>query len=163
MEPTSAAELQIIGLFRKMVTSLPVDKVSLKIGAASQSIPGRTRVELIPSVPTAAGIVAVVLNRGVVSLTLGRATPFEFQVGVGGSPDRSPLSEIESLCKAVIEGRFEEEVWFVGPKIFKCVGKIATGGGTRTIHYRGSFHPFARAEKRHFRYTAYVVEPRRLG
>jgi hypothetical protein len=157
VEPTSVAESQVIALFRRLVGGLPAGGASLKIDARSQSIPDGTRVELIPSLPTAAKIAAVVLKEGVVYLTLGRATPCEFEVKNGDTPDRSPIGEIESLCKAVIDGWFEEDVWFIGSKIFKCVGKITLAGRTRTIHYRNSFHPLTRSEKQHFQYAPYVV------
>ncbi len=154
-ERTAAVESQIIELFRKVAAGLPSGTASLTIDSLPALAHHATRVELAPARSGAAKIVAVVVKRGVVYLTLGRATPSEFQASADGFLDPPHMREIEGLCRAVIEGCFEEDLWALGPEVFKCTGKITVRGRTRTVHYRGSFHPFARTERQHIRYAPY--------
>jgi hypothetical protein len=144
----------VISLFQTFARELPQDAVSLEIGPSNDPLLGGTRLELIPTSPTAAKIFALVLNRCVVYVTFGSATPFEAQIEDGNIS--GAISEIKALCEAVIEGKFEEDIWFAGPQIFKSVGRIDVGKRTNIIHYRGSFHPFERTRKKNIKYSSYV-------
>jgi hypothetical protein len=152
--PSQPLESAIVVFFRQLAESLPPGSAQLGIGPNPEATFGGTRVELKPALAEAATIIALALNRGVVYLTFGRATLFEAQMERGGSP-RSLIEHIEPLCKAVIDGMFEENISVAGSEVFKSVGKLNVGGKVITIHYRGSFHPFGRTQKRHIKYAPF--------
>lgn len=147
-------EMLVVALFRQLAESVPEGSASLRIEPNPEPVLGGTRIELIPAVSNAARIIAVVLNRGVVYLTFGRATTLEVQVERGKSP-ADLVEDIRVLCEAIIEGNFEEDVWLEGSRAFKCVGKVDVGGRVITIRHRGSFHPFGRTNKEHIDYSPF--------
>jgi len=149
-------ETEVVTLFRQLAESLPAGSVSLEIKPNPEPLIGGTRVELVPVVSGAARIVAIATNRGVVYLTFGKSTPFEAQVERGSTPSKL-IEDIRPFCKAVIEGKFEENIWLVGSRAFKSVGKLEVGGKIITIHYRGSFHPFEKTENEHIKYAPFTA------
>ena len=157
MELSTPAVRQMIGLFRHLVAELPPGTATLKVETGLKNAPNGTRLEVTPSVGQAARMVAMVLDRGTIFLTFGRAASFEFQVECGDSIEASPFEEIETLSRAVIEGKIEEELWVVGSQVFKGTARITLPTGTRTMHYRGSFHPVEKTEKQQVKYLPYRV------
>jgi hypothetical protein len=153
-------EEQIVSLFRELVKECSQNSVSLRVQPNQEPTLKGTRLELTPTLSTAAKIVAVALDRGVVYLTFGRATPFELQTENGSPGGPPPLAQIKALCSAVMQGKFEEKLWLVDSQVFKCTGKIALGDKVVTIHYRGSFHPFGKTKKEHIKYSPYLVKAR---
>ena len=151
----SQLETEVVNLFRELTESLPPGCASLKVEPSLEPLVGGTQIELIPAVPGAARILAVATGRGVVYLTFGRATPFEAQVERGTSPS-TLIEGIKPICKAVIEGKFQEDLWLAGPRAFKSIGKLNIGGKVVTIRYRGSFHPFNKTKKEHVNYVPFT-------
>jgi hypothetical protein len=148
-------EAQVVIFFRQLAESLPKGSASLEIKPNPEPLLGGTRIELIPAVSSAARIVAVAINRGVVYLTFGRATPLEIQVEHRGSPG-ALIEDIRPFCEAVIGGNFEEDIWLEGSRAFKSIGRLNLGGKVITIRYRGSFHPFDRTNKEHIKYSPFA-------
>jgi hypothetical protein len=153
---TSTAETQMLALFRKLVEGLPSGTAALEVHSHRERGVKGARLEIRPSLHAAARIAVLVLDTGAVFLTLGRATSFEFQLDQGPPHDQS-LEEIEALCKAIIGGKLEENLWLAGSEVFRCSGKIALPSGNRTTHYRGSFHPFERVRRKQVKYLPYVI------
>jgi hypothetical protein len=151
-EATKTIEDQITRLFEEMVSAFPAGCVDLRIKRAPEIRHGGVSVWLTPSELNAAQIVADAENgKSTLTVSLGRCTPIEVLPRRG----RAMMDDVRELCDAVFHGKFEEDLWLVGPEVSKCIGRIAYGGRVHTFRYYGGFFPFRRKERKHIQYSPY--------
>ena len=151
-EDLTKIEEQVTSLLKEIADALPTGTVSLDVKRAPQILHEGVSVSLVPGNPVAATIVADARNGfSIVSLVLGKSTPVE--VLPGGR--RAQLDEIRTICQAVIEGKFQEDITFVGTEITKCVGKLDIDGHEQVFRYFGRVFPLKKKQQIHVSYSAY--------
>lgn len=145
-------------LIRDLANSLPPHCASYSVNRNPQGA-GGIIVALTPNSETAAGIVAHAQSGwDGVELIFGKGSVFEVSPKGKHYTNLPHLQEVQALCRAVIEGHFEETVWMVGSKIIKCVGKIVVSNKTIMSHWRTFFiNPFLSRQQSLIRYRPYVA------
>ena len=113
-------------------------------------------VEVTPSNPQAARIGAKIRVGGTVVLFFGQGGVFEVPPGGGRYTNRSQLDEIEVLCSAVLEGRYEEVVTRSGRDIVGARAKVVLADGPVSEVWReASWKLFTRKQKELYTYAPY--------
>lgn len=107
---------------------------------------------LKPANPRSAGI-SVDVEHGDpnVYMWIGKSTSLEMWV----ERESDVIEGIRKGALAVINGDFEEEIWSVGEKLVKCVGRLTVDGEVQTLRCYGGFYPFRTKQHRVFKYEPY--------
>ncbi len=148
----SEIEERLINLFKEILDSLPVGRASLKIKHAPQIQHEGVSISLTPVTNSAAPIVADARDGwSIISLVFGRSTLVEVLPG----DKLTQLDEVRAMCEAVIQGRFEEDLWLVGSEVTKCIGRIEIDGEGRVFRYFGRSFPFKKKERSNIKYSPY--------
>jgi hypothetical protein len=113
-------EDDVLQLFERLARDSGEEYASLEVsrgvlGSGPKGAP-EFGMSLKPTNPDAAPVHVVIFGNTDLVVTAGYGTVFEYD-GCG-KPERRErcLSEIGDLCRAVIDGSFEETVWFVRAK-----------------------------------------------
>jgi hypothetical protein len=145
-------ESRVRGLLEEVTRRLGPERVQLTVEP-----PGRYHgpiFTLTPRNPNAARVTVHVGDENEVELTLGEAAHFELWLPRRKAPELLPL--LERIVGAVVEGRFEETVWFLGENAVRSEGRVQLEDRTERIHYRNLFPSLVPWKKRSQRsYEAY--------
>jgi hypothetical protein len=126
-------------LFHQILDLLPPGTASLEIRPLKNSRHGGSDVRLKPVNPLSARIsVDVEYGDPNVYMWVGKAPSLEMWV----ERESDVIEGIRKGALAVIKGDFEEEIWSVGEKLVKCVGRLTVGGEVHTLRRFGGFYPF---------------------
>jgi hypothetical protein len=151
-ENLTSIEDSLTNLFKEMVQSLTSERASVSIRRAPQIQHEGVSVSLTPTSSTAAPIVADARNGfSIVSLVAGRSTLIEVVQGDG----KPVLDEVRSICRAIVDGYFQEDMTLVGSEITKCVGTIDVEGQKRVFRYFGRVFPFRKKKRMQIAYSPY--------
>lgn len=132
--------------------------VNLSVECANDAHRSGKSISVIPRRLGAAPIIAYCENGGaVIYLTIGRNTSLELALEGNSYTNLKGAEELIAITKAVIEGRFEEDIWIRDSKIVKSVGRIFIDAG-RPITITNSYfltNPFVSLEKEVCMYLPY--------
>ena len=146
---------RVESLFHQILDSLPPGTACLEIQPLKNSRNGGSDVRLKPANPLSAQI-SVDVEHGDpnVYMWVGKSTSLEMWV----ERESDVVEGIRKGALAVIEGDFEEEIWSVGEKLVKCVGRLTVGGDVHTLRCFGGFYPFRKKGHRIVKYEPYSLK-----
>jgi hypothetical protein len=153
---------EIFELHRKLLSDLPVGTAALTRQQSNDPAGGED-IDVTPANSNSARISHHPLG-DIIYSEIGRHTSVEFWVG-SRKREQQELEKVLRISRAVIQGKFSEEVWTVGGKIVKSRATIGIDGKIEGIGGFLTFsNPFRRKEKQDFEYAPYVsLERGRLG
>lgn len=132
--------------------------VSLSVAPVRDAEVSGKNITAMPGKPERAPINAFCENGGgVVYLTVGQNTPLEVPLEGRRYTDFAGGEELIALIKAVIAGRFEEDVWTSDSRIIKSEGRIFIDA-ERPVTIKNSplfFNPFRSLTKQEYKYQPY--------
>jgi hypothetical protein len=147
---------EIYELYKELLSSLPQGTAMLTRQPSRDSAGGEDIV-ITPANPNSAQI-SLHPGGDVVYTAIGRHTSMEFFV----STPRQQKQELESLRKisrAVIDGKFSEDIWMLNGKLVKSSAIIESDGRMQKIGgFLTFFNPFRRKQRQHFDYLPYVQD-----
>jgi hypothetical protein len=151
---TLTLEDEIFELYRKLLSGLPQGTAMLT-RQRSKDPAGGEDIEIIPANPDSARI-SHHPGVDVIYSSIGRHTSMEFWVR-SRKQEEQELENLRKISRAVIEGRFSEDVWTANGKIVKSRAIIETDGRVEGIGgFLTIFNPLRRKQKQHFEYAPYV-------
>jgi hypothetical protein len=152
-------EDEIYDFYRKLLSGLP-DGAAVLTRHPSKD-PGGEDIELVPANSNCARIyVHPMADR--IYASMGQSTSMEFFLS--WKKETQALESLKEVSRAVVDGKFSEDIWMLDGKIvksegtFEINGKMRKMGGLRTF-----FNPLRRKQKQHFDYLPYVQVPDQLG
>jgi hypothetical protein len=146
---------EICELYRELLSRLPQGTAELTT-QPSKDPAGGEDIVVIPANPNSARIC---LHPGgdIIYTAIGRHTTFELFVS-SRKQEELELEDLRKVSRAVIDGKFSEDVWMVNGKIVKSTGIFESDGEMKKIGgFRTFFNPFRRKQKQHFDYSPYVA------
>ena len=88
-------------------------------------------------------------------LLVGRNTSLEFFLS--WQKEEQALARLKEVSRAVIEGKFREDIWTVHGKVVKSRGIFEIGGRAQQMGgFRTIFNPLLRKQKEHYDYSPYM-------
>ncbi len=160
-ETTLTLEDEVFELYRKLLSGLPQGTAVLT-RQRSKDPAGGVDIELIPANPDSARI-SHHPGVDVIYSSIGRHTSMEFWVS-SRKQEELELENLRKISRAVIEGKFSEEVWKVNGKVVKSRAtiEIEIDGKMEGISgFLTFFNPLRRKQKQHFDYAPYVSPQQR--
>ena len=155
LDATLTLEDEIYVLYSKLLADLPQGTAVLT-RQRSKDPAGGEDIELIPANPDSARI-SHHPGVDVIYSSIGRHTSMEFWVS-SRKQEEQELENLHKISRAVIEGRFSEEVWKVNGKVVKSRATIEIDGRMEGIGgFLTFFNPLRRKQKQHFDYAPYVA------
>jgi len=145
---------EIYELYRELLSVLPPGTAALA-RQPSRDPAGGEDIVITPTNPNSAEIC---LHPGgeIVYTAIGRHTSMELFAS-SQKQEQQELERLRKISRAVIGGRFSEDVWTVDDKIVKSRGIIEIDGKMQRI---GGFltlcNPLRRKQRRHYDYSPYV-------
>jgi hypothetical protein len=153
---------EIYELYRELLSDLPQGTAELT-RQPSKDPGGGEDIVITPANPNSAQIC---LHPGgdIVYTAIGRYTSMEFFVSLRKQEEQG-LQSLRKISRAVVDGKFSEDVWMSNGKLVKSSGIIEIDGKTRRIGRFLTFsNPFRRKLSQHLEYSPYVqLEHRDLG
>jgi hypothetical protein len=154
MDATLTLEDEIYDLYRKLLADLP-QGTAILTRQRSKDPAGGEDIELVPANPDSARI-SHHPGVDVVYSSIGRHTTMEFWVS-SPKQEEQELENLRKISRAVIEGKFSEDVWKVNGKVVKSRATIEIDGRMERIGgFLTFFNPLRRKQKQHFEYAPYV-------
>jgi hypothetical protein len=153
---------EIFELYRELLSDLPPGTASLT-RQRSRDPAGGEDIDVTPTNPNSAQISHHPLG-DVIYSSVGRHTTTEFWVG-SRKQEEQELENLRKISRAVIEGKFSEDVWTLDDKVVKSRATIQIDGKMRGIGAFVTFsNPLRRKQRQHFDYAPYVLpEHGKLG
>ena len=154
MSRVTDIEQAVERLLVEMVDTLPAGCATVKVKRAPLIGHDGVSVWIRPANRRAAEIVVDAQNgNDTVTISAGEATPIEIIYRKG----RSLAADVAEICRAIIEGHIEEELWSVDSQVIKSIARIEFGGQVHAFRrHTGLFYPFRRKERRQVRYEPYT-------
>jgi hypothetical protein len=154
LDATLTLEDEIYDLYRKLLSDLPQGTAVLT-RHRSKDPAGGEDIEVIPANPGSARI-SHHLGNDVIYTSIGRHTAMEFWVS-SRRQEEQELEQLRRISRAVIEGKFREDVWKVNGKVVKSRAIIEIDGRREGIGgFLTFFNPLRRKQRQHFEYAPYV-------
>lgn len=146
--------------------SLPAGCVSLQVDESIEKFGKQVTVVLVPTNPDSARIHADLVVTYGAYLSFGRGAVFEIPLKGKRYTGLGFLAEVEALCKAVLQGRFEEDVVTVNGRVIGATGSVTleSGQGKVTDSWtRIAFDLFRKKVRSHHVYQPYSCAGSTLG
>jgi len=144
-------EESIRALFVRMVEPLDPKYFALEVRPEGRGVTIFLKSTSVANAPIAAHVDTLE-----VVLTCGHGTVFEIPAGGRRYTNLPLLEEVQVIATAVIEGRFEETVWFRRGRPVKARGSVRVNGRAVRTHWSAMFSAlWGRTEKRQLSYQPY--------
>jgi hypothetical protein len=145
---------EIYELYRELLSGMPHGTAALARKPSNDPAGGEDIV-ITPANPNSADI-SLHPGGNIIYTAIGRHTTFELFVGSPKQEERE-LESLRKISRAVVDGKFSEDVWMVNGKIMKSQGLIETDGRIQKIGVSLTFfNPLRRKQKQHFDYAPYT-------
>lgn len=145
---------EIYELLRELSSALPQGAAVLT-RQRSKDPAGGEDIEPTPADPNSARI-SLHPSGDIIYAAIGRNTTMEFFVS-SRKQEEQEIENLRKISRAVIEGKFSEDVWILDGKIVKSSGVVETDGGTQRIGgFLNLFNPLRRKQKQHYDYAPYL-------
>ena len=145
---------EIHELYRDLLSSLPQGTAALA-RQRSKNPAGGEDIVIIPANPNSAEI-SLHPGGDIIYTAIGRHTTMELWVSTRKQEEKE-LESLRKISKAVIDGKFREDVWMVNGKVVKSTGTFEIDDRMQKIgSFRTFFNPFRRKQRQHFDYSPYV-------
>lgn len=153
---------EIYDLYRELLFGLPQGTAVLTRQPAKDPAGGEDIV-ITPANPNSAEICLHPLG-DIIYTAIGRHTSMEFWVS-SRKQEEQELKNLRNVSRAVIDGKFSEDVWTVNGKIVKSRGILEIDGRMQKIGgFLTFFNPLRRKQWQHYDYSPYVqLGPGELG
>jgi|GEM_PF-2651177 hypothetical protein len=150
---------EIFELHRKLLAELPPGTAALTRRPSSDPAGGED-IDLTPANPNSARISHHPLG-DIIYSEIGRHTIMEFWVG-SRKREQQEFENMRRISRAVIDGKFSEDVWTVNDKIVKSRATIEVDGKMEEIGaFLTLFNPLRRKQRKHIEYAPFVLPKRR--
>jgi|HubBroStandDraft_2_1064218.scaffolds.fasta_scaffold05329_1 hypothetical protein len=150
---------EIFELHRKLLAELPPGTAALTRRPSSDPAGGED-IDLTPANPNSARISHHPLG-DIIYSEIGRHTIMEFWVG-SRKREQQEFENMRRISRAVIDGKFSEDVWTVNDKIVKSRATIEVDGKMEEIGaFLTLFNPLRRKQRKHIEYAPFVPPKRR--
>ena len=150
---TNTFENEVSEMYRGLLCVLPEGVAKLAVGP-SRDPAGGEDIELTPTNLSSARI-SVHVAGDMISLFMGRGTSTEVLVDSRRREEQA-LEHLKEMSKAVIDGRFTEDVWVSHGKVVRAIGRLQLGKGAKTLRFLGLYNPLGRSERYHYEYAPYT-------
>jgi hypothetical protein len=145
---------EVYELLRELSSALP-DGTAVLTRQRSKDPAGGEDIKLTPADPSSARI-SLHPAGDIIYAAIGRNTTMEFFVSSRRQEERE-LANLRKISRAVIEGKFSEDVWILDGKIVKSSGVVETDGRRQRIgRFLNLFNPLRRKQKNHYDYAPYL-------
>ncbi len=145
---------EIYELYRELLSGLPQETAVLTRQPSTDPAGGEDIV-ITPGNPNSAEIYLHPAG-DIIYTAIGRHTTFELWVS-SRKEEELELGNLRKISRAVIDGKFSEDVWMVNGKIVKSTGIFESDGRMKKIGDFLTFsNPFRRKQRQHFDYSPYV-------
>ena len=151
---TLMLEDEIYDLHRELLSGLP-QGIAVLTRQPSRD-PGGEDIQLIPTNSNSAQIYVHPMADWIYVL-IGRNTSIE--LFLSWRKEEQALERLKKISRAVIEGKFSEDVWMLDGKIVKSRGIIEIDGRMQRIGgFLTFFNLFRRRHRQHYDYSPYVQQ-----
>jgi len=145
-------EDEIYDLCRQLWSGLPQGTAVLTRQASQDH--GGEDIELLPANPDSARIYIHPTADWIYAL-IGRNTSME--LFLRWQKEEQALESLKEISRAVIEGKFSEDIWMLDGKVVRSSGTIEIDGRRKKIgRFLTFFNPLRRKQKQHFEYSPYI-------
>ena len=147
---------EIYGLLQEMLSGLPQGIAVVTRGPSNDPAGGEDIVSR-PANPNSAEICLHPMG-DILYTAVGRHTSMELWVG-SRKHEEQELKTVRDISRAVIDGKFSEDVWTVNGKVVKSDGIFEIDGRMQKMGvgvYLAFLNPFSRKQRRHFDYSPYL-------
>ena len=149
---TSMFEDEIYEFYRELLAGLPPGTAVLTRQPSSDA--GGEEIELIPANSNSARIYVHPMTDWIY-LLVGRNTSMEFFLR--WRKEEQALASLKEVSRAVIEGKFSEDIWTVDGKVVKSRGIFEIGGRAQKMGgFLTIFNPLLRKQRQHYDYSPYM-------
>jgi hypothetical protein len=147
-------EDEIYELYRKLLADLP-QGIAVLTRQRSKDPAGGEDIMIAPANPNSARI-SHHPGVDVIYSFIGRHTSIEFWVR-SPKQEEQELEKLRKISRAVIEGKFSEDIWMLDGKIVRSRATIEIDGRAQGVGAFLTFsNPLRRKQKWHFDYAPYV-------
>jgi hypothetical protein len=145
---------EIYELLRDLSSGLP-EGTAVLARQRSKDPAGGEDIERTPANPNSARI-SLHPAGDIIYAAIGRNTTIELFVS-SRKQERQERENLRKISRAVIEGKFSEDVWILDGKIVRSSGIVETDGRTQKIGgFFGLFNPLRRKQKQRYDYAPYL-------
>ena len=151
-------EDEIYEFYRELLSGLPPGTAVLKRQPSGDA--GGEDIEFVPANSNSAQIYVHPMAEWI-SLLVGRNTSLEFFLS--WQKEEQALASLKEVSRAVIEGKFSEDIWTAGGKVVKSRGIFEIDGRMQKmgfVVYLAFFNPFSRKRRQHVDYLPYSTVTR---
>jgi hypothetical protein len=142
---------EIYELYQELLSGLP-DGAAVLTRHPSED-PGGEDIEITPANSNSARIYVHPMGDWIYA-SMGQSTSMEFFVS--WKKETQALESLKEVSRAVIDGKFSEDIWMLDGKIVKSAGTFVIDGKMRKMGgFRTFFNPLRRKQKQHFDYLPY--------